>query len=136
VWGWKFPSERPAFTTSEKVSHDTVFFTTPGKYYRGVIGVDTYSENIENSILIPRDKSIVIRAAETVRIEDEFKQVSLSGTDQADLTIRKSAISRMKCHARHQLKINGAETTGNYEILGTGTDSYLLDANQITVNFK
>ena len=68
VWGWKFPAERPDFKICRKESRDTLYITTPERYEPNTIGINTYSESIENGLEIPSGKKIVILNPEKVKI--------------------------------------------------------------------
>ncbi len=68
VWGWKFPAERPEFKIIREESRDTLFITTPEKYEPKTIGINSYSETIENGVEIPSGKKIVVLNPEKVKV--------------------------------------------------------------------
>jgi hypothetical protein len=136
IWGWQLPVKRPNFLIKERISNDTVFINSPSEFRPKVIGIDTYSETIENTVLLPFDKKSIIRRADQLTIEDNLKSLEITNTNEILIDIRKEAIKELKCHTQRLLKVNGAKMLNEYELYGTGTNIYNLKADQIIINFK
>ena len=136
VWGWKSPDKRPEFKISDRISGDTLFVTTPQVYSPNTIGINTYSENIDNTIMVPEGKKVYVKHSEKLTLEDEMEYVDVNNTNELNVSIPKSGVRLLKCNAADDLKINSKENSKSYELNGLGTHTYSLAARQITLNLK
>jgi hypothetical protein len=136
VLGWKFPNERPSFQISERVSNDTIYISTPIIFNPKSIGIDTYSETIVNTIQLAPDKIIDVRSADQLTVEDDLRQLKTTNTNSLIVDVHKSSVNELICHAKAIIKINGTESLKEYELNGNGSNTYNLQAAQITINFK
>jgi hypothetical protein len=136
TWGWEWPDQRPEFKIKERVSKDTLYITSPPTYSPKIIGITTYSENIDNTIMMPEGKKIYVIHSDQLQVEDCMEMLDVKNTGDLTVTILKSTVKQLKCHARRILKINTVEASKSYELNGFGTQIYYLEADQITINLK
>lgn len=136
IWGWKWPAQRPDFKIKERVSKDTLYITSPLRYSPETVGISTYYENIDNTIFVPEGKKIYVIHSEQLQVEDGMQMLDVRNTGKLTVSISKSTVKQLKCHAPVKLKINSLENTKTYELNGLGTQTYDLVADQITVNLK
>ena len=136
VWGFKYPESRPEFKTVEYVLHDTLFVSTPARFDPHVIGIDTYSESIENTIQLPADKKIIITRADQLELENDWKYINVCNANQLKLTIHKASIGTLSCRVSKSLKINGQKSSSEYVMNGIGPNIYSLQANQVSLNIR
>jgi hypothetical protein len=136
TWGWKWPDQRPDFKIKERISKDTLYITSPLRYSPKTIGITTYSENIDNIIFVPEGKKIYVIHSDQLMVEDGMGMLDVRNTGELTISIRKSTVKQLKCNARMRLNINTIENTKSYELNGLGTQTYNLEADQITINLK
>lgn len=136
VWGWKSPNTRPAFQIMERISNDTIYITTPLIFSPNTIGISTYAENIENTIMIPGGKKIFVVHSDNLLVEDEMEHLNVKNTDDITVIIRKAEVKLLKCNARATLQINSIEHSKSYELNGLGSHIYNLTANKIKLKLK
>ncbi|NVO19827.1 MAG: hypothetical protein HXX13_09005 [Bacteroidetes bacterium] len=136
VWGWKFPEHRPAFINMVRQSRDTLFINSPAIYNPSVIGVDTYSETIENTIQLPADKKIIIRKAGDLSFESDMKYLNILNTGKLKVEVKKFSMGELNCKASKRLLINGSLASNLYTLEGKGNNTYNLQASEISINFK
>jgi hypothetical protein len=136
VWGWKFPDKRQDFEIIARTSNDTVYINTPSKYSPATIGVNTYSERIDNIIALPSDKQIIVKQADNLVVEQDIKSMIIETTNVLTIAIHKTEIKSLKCRAKNSLKINEVTFPLAYQFDGTGNNSISIQANSISITLK
>jgi hypothetical protein len=136
TYGWKFPAKRPEFSIVSRIQHDTLFIGTPERFSPKIIGIDTYSETIENLLQVPKSKKIIVSRAFSLKIEGEFNIVEVQNSNSIILTLNKTMIGDLFCEALESIQVNGKNSSGVYEVNGNGTSKYKLRADHIMLIIK
>jgi hypothetical protein len=136
IWGWKYPDERPEFRIAGRASHDTMYLTTPAVFQPKTIGINTYSESIENIIHVPATIQVVVRRADILIVDAGIRMLEVKKTNHLQIDIAKDEIKTLICRSASGLSINTVSGPDMYEVHSVGNSSYDLQAEQIEITFK
>jgi hypothetical protein len=136
IWGWKYPDKRPEFRIAGRVSHDTMYLATSAVFQPKTIGINTYSENIENIIYVPAIIQVVVREADKLIVDARLQMLEVKKTKLLQIAVVKDEIKNLTCRSVSGLSINSVAGPDMYEIHSIGNSSYDLQADQIEITFK
>ena len=137
IYGFQFPSERPDFQISKKISGDTLYIQTPKRYSPSTIGFSTYKEEISNILEIPFQVEVIVTTSENLQVLDYpiklhvKKALTVEGSE-----LQKKEISKLECIAKVGLTINGQKKIQAYEVNQTGRLTISIHAEEIKLNLK
>jgi len=136
IWGWKYPDKRPEFNIAMRVSCDTMYLSTPIVFQPKSIGINTYSESIENNIHIPATIKVLVHRADILIVDSGMQMLEVRKTNHLQIDIVKDEIKNLACSSASSLIINKVKGPGMYEIHSMGISNYDLQAEQIEITFK
>jgi hypothetical protein len=136
VVGLKFPSKRPAFNVISTISSDTLYLFSPPVYSPSSIGINTYSENIDNQILIPSGKILVIRGKDELVIEKYHGRVNICNSGHTVLKLEKNSIKDLSCESVKGMILATNKHSDTYTMNGIGTDEYTVSSETISLTLK
>lgn len=137
VIGVKVHKERTVFDIESRTSSDTLYLTTPKRFSPKVIGITTYSEVIENTIKLPRDKKLVILEANELHFDGIYNNLFIKFAKKIILNdLRKTNIAELRCTATQSIYLNDEKKAKEFELHGYGNYYLTINANKInlTVN--
>lgn len=132
VFGWTSDDTRPKFEIEIKKIADTLFVQIPQVWNQKVIGIDTYTEDINSIIYIPNNKPIVINKANNLKLNVTNSNIRVIEADKVfwdcfhDLSYK-----YLSCEARYGLNINGIDVDEKYETFGSGEGIILIKSKKI-----
>jgi hypothetical protein len=136
VVGLKFPSKRPAFNVLSRISSDTLFLFSPPVYSPSSIGINTYSENIENQMLIAPGKTLVVKGKDEIVIEKYHGRVNIRNSGLTVLKLEKKSIKDLSCEFANGIISGETKHSGTYMMNAGGTDEYTVSSETISLTLK
>ena len=137
VWGLKKPKYRTEFKTTSLVSNDTLYVTTPQIFSYSAIGINTYSEQIETTIQVLSSTEIIIRKANDIEFEANFKNLSIQEANSIRcLDVNKASVKVLHCDSKDNLVVNGLKKGNSFKYEGIGLSKIFLKANTIKIIIK
>jgi len=136
VTGLKFPSKRPAFNVISKISSDTLYLFSPPAYSPSSIGINTYSENIDNQLLIPSGKTLVVRGKDELVIDRYHGRVNICNSGHTVLKLEKNSIKDLSCESAKDMIFATNKHSSTYTMNGVGTDEYTVSSETISLTLK
>jgi len=136
VVGWQSPSKRPEFEIIGRQSGDTVFVTSPPKFSPNTIGISNYSENMDNIILLPDDKKIIISAADNLKVEGRCKWLDINQARAVSVSLEEFFIKELSCIAQESLRINDKTLAKSFVLKSGGSDTLYINASRININLR
>lgn len=136
VWGWHYPAERPEFQISGRQSGDTVFISSPARFIPNIIGISNYSETMNNIVILPDDRKIIVREADNLKIEGHCKWLDVNQAHAVSASIEEYFIRELSCVALKSLKINDAVLSKALILKSSGTDTLYIKAAEINISLS
>jgi hypothetical protein len=136
VIGWQSPSKRPEFEITDRQSGDTVFVTSPPKFSPNTIGISNYSENMDNIILLPDDKKIIISTADNLKVEGRCRWLDVNQAKSVSVSLEEFFIKELSCIAQESLRINEKTLAKSFVLKNNGSDSLYINASHININLR
>lgn len=137
IWGYRSPGIRQKFEIKHRFSNDTLYISSPEKYSPMVIGIKTYSEKVETNFEIPEDIEVIVSKAYNLIIESFFEKMTVLKADYIDIKgIKKQELFKLKSKTSEKLTINGEIRSNEFEIIGTGNKSVLLNSKEIQISIN
>ncbi len=136
VWGWHYPAERPEFEITGRQSGDTVFISSPSKFIPNTIGISNYSETMNNIIILPDDKKIIIRVADNLKVEGHCGWLDVNQAHTVSISLEEYFIRELSCIAQKSLKINDEALSKSFILKSSGTDTLHIKAADINISLS
>jgi len=137
VIGVKVPEERTTFDVEFSISADTLYLTTPKRFSPKIIGITTYSEVIENTIELPKDKKLVILEADKLYFNNIQNNLVVNSAREITFdNLTKTNIAELKCTATHYLRINDEKKAKEFELHAYGSYYLTIHADKINLDIN
>jgi hypothetical protein len=136
VLGWQSPSKRPDFKITDRQSADTLYVAAPPKFTPNSVGFSNYAETMNNIILLPADKKLIISNADNLKIEGRCKWIDINQAETVSLSLEEFFIRELSCIAQKSLIINDSALSKAFVLKNTGSDTLYIKASHININLK
>jgi hypothetical protein len=136
VIGWQSPSKRPEFEITDRQSGDTVFVSSPSKFSPNTIGISNYSESMDNIILLPDNKKIIISSADNLKVEGRCKWLDVNQAGSVSVSLEEFFIRELSCIAQKSLRINDETLAKSFVLKSSGSDTLYINASNININLR
>lgn len=137
VYGVKLgEAERPNFEFVTSRSNDTLFIKMPSEFNYASIGVNLYSESIQNQLLVPEDIRIFVQNAEQLIIADKINYLDIREAYKVEANnIHLENYSLVYCEPAIKLKVNG-KSESSFIHKGEGEKVLMIKSDYINMNSK
>jgi hypothetical protein len=89
---------------------------------------------MDNIILIPDDKKIIILKADNLKVEGRCKWLDVNQAGTVSVSLEEFFIKELSCIAEESLTINDKSMAKSFVLKSSGSDTLHIVASQININ--
>ena len=135
VYGAKLGNtKRPKFELQTLIKNDTLFIKMPSEFTYSSIGVNLYSETVQNQLILPAHIRLIVRKAEHVILDTELSYVDIKSAKKVrSQSLELDHYSVVYCEPKTRLKIGG-KTKSTFMHKGEGEKILMIKSDYIKIN--